>query len=126
MRTVATTVRGTYMKKWLLLVGAIVSEVTASLALKAALDNPAWFVLVVAGYVVSFVFLALVLRAGVALGVAYGIWGAFGVASTAVMSAVFFGEPLTPVMVSGLLLIMAGVLCVEMGSQLASKKEATA
>ena len=39
------------MKKWLLLAGAIVSEVTASLALQAAQDHPAWYVVVGVGYV---------------------------------------------------------------------------
>ena len=51
------------MHKWLLLGGAIVSEVSASLALQAALHQPAWYVLVGAGYLASFGFLAAVLRA---------------------------------------------------------------
>lgn len=105
------------LRAWLLLGGAIVTEVTASLSLKAALEHPSWFVVVVIGYVSAFVLLAFVLRAGLPLGVAYGVWGASGVALTAVMSAVVFGEPLTPAMVCGLVLIMAGVLCVEVGSQ---------
>ncbi|WP_455550553.1 SMR family transporter [Arthrobacter ulcerisalmonis] len=63
------------MKKWLLLAGAIVSEVTASLALQAAQDHPAWYVVVGVGYVAAFSLLGLVLRQGMALGVAYGIWG---------------------------------------------------
>lgn len=52
------------MRKWLLLAAAISCEVTASLSLKGALDAPALYVVVVAGYVASFAFLALVLRAG--------------------------------------------------------------
>lgn len=115
------------MKKWFLLTAAILSEVTASLSLKAALDHPGWFVVVALGYLGSFTLLALVLKDGLALGVAYGVWGAMGVALTAVMSAVIFGEPLTHVMVLGLALIIGGVLCVELGSQRAAKqKEATA
>lgn len=107
---------------WLLLAGAIVAEVSASLALKAALTQPGWYVLVVAGYVGAFGLLALVLRAGMALGVAYGVWGAVGVALTALASAVLFGEPLTPLMVLGLAVIVVGVLCVELGSQQAARR----
>ena len=68
------------MYKWGLLTAAILSEVSATLALRAALDERAWLALVVAGYVSSFVLLTLILRAGVAVGVAYGIWGAVGTA----------------------------------------------
>lgn len=50
------------------------------------------------------------------LGVAYGIWGASGVALTAIMSTLLFGEPLTAPMIIGIGLVIAGVMCVEMGS----------
>lgn len=103
--------------KWLLLAGAILTEVSGSLAMKGAIEHPAWFVLVVVGYVASFVFLWAVLRAGMPLGVAYGIWGALGVALTAGIAAVLFGEPLTPLMIGGMVLVIAGVLTVELGSQ---------
>jgi serine/threonine-protein kinase HipA len=112
----------TDMTKWALLGCAIVSEVTASLSLKAALDQPGWYVVVATGYIASFVLLSFVLKAGLPLGVAYGIWGALGVALTAIMSAIIFGEPLTVVMGFGLLLIIGGVLCVEIGSQKAQQE----
>jgi len=112
------------VRPWLLLAGAIATEVTASLSLKAALDAPVWYVPVVTGYVASFVLLGFVLRAGMPLGVAYGVWGATGVAATALLAAVLFGEPLTPVMLAGLVLIIAGVLCVELGSQRAAARRA--
>ena len=110
------------MKKWLLLAGAIVSEVTASLALQAAQDHPAWYVVVGVGYVAAFSLLGLVLRQGMALGVAYGIWGAMGVALTAIFAAIIFGQPLTLIMILGLVLIIGGVLTVEMGSPAAIRK----
>ena len=114
------------MKKWMLLAGAIAAEVTASLSLKAALDHPAWYAVVVVGYIAAFVLLSFVLREGLPLGVAYGIWGALGVALTAIMSSVIFGEPLTIVMGVGLVLIIFGVLVVELGSQRAHDKQRTA
>lgn len=101
---------------WLLLMLAIVSEVAATLSLKAAVTTPALYVVVVSGYFASFVFLTFVLKRGMGLGVAYGIWGAIGVALTAVLSAIIFGEAFTAVMGVGMVCIIAGVLLVEMGS----------
>jgi small multidrug resistance pump len=101
---------------WLLLAAAIVSEVTATLSLKRALDQPGFYAVVVAGYVAAFVLLSLTLRQGLGIGVAYGIWAACGVALSAVGSKVFFGEPLTGLMIAGLVLIIGGVLLVELGS----------
>ena len=101
---------------WLLLMLAIVSEVAATLSLKAAVTTPGLYVVVVGGYLASFVFLTFVLKRGMGLGVAYGIWGAIGVALTAVLSAILFGEAFTAVMGIGMVCIIAGVLLVEMGS----------
>jgi len=101
---------------WALLLLAISSEVAATLSLKGSSTVPALYVVVVLGYLASFVFLALVLRRGMGLGVAYGIWGATGVALTAILSAVIFGEALTVVMVAGLICIIGGVVLVETGS----------
>ncbi|MGW2276546.1 DMT family transporter [Streptomyces sp. NPDC001770] len=107
-------------RKWLFLVGAIASEVAATLALRAALDARPWFALVVAGYVAAFTMLALVLREGMPIGVAYGIWGASGVAVTAVLAALLFGDPLTWLMGLGVVAVAGGVLTVEIGAQRAT------
>lgn len=110
------------MRSWVLLAGAIVTEVAASLSLKGALEHPLLYVVVALGYGAAFLLLALVLRAGMPIGVAYGIWGACGVALTALLSALLFGEPLTPVMLLGMALVIAGVLCVEIGSGRARRR----
>lgn len=109
------------MKAWLLLAGAILSEVTSSLSLKAATEQPLWYALVAVGFAAAFVFLTGVLKEGMSLGVAYGIWGAMGVALTATMGAVLYGEPLTGLMVLGIVLVIGGVLTIELGSQHAAK-----
>ncbi|MCQ1987106.1 multidrug efflux SMR transporter [Arthrobacter sp. zg-Y844] len=113
-------------KGWLLLSAAILAEVTASLSLKGALEHAGLYAVVAAGYLGSFILLAGVLRTGMALGVAYGVWGASGVALTAIGSLVFFGEPLTLLMGIGIAVVIAGVLCVELGSQAAHEKAETA
>lgn len=109
------------MRKWTFLALAIGLEITGSLSLKAALDAPGFYALVVAGYVGSFLALFQSLRSGMSLGVGYGIWGACGVALTAVMSLVIFGEPITLLMGLGIATVIGGVLLVELGSQAAHK-----
>jgi small multidrug resistance pump len=105
---------------WFYLGCAIVCEVAATLSLKGSVDAPALYVVVVLGYLGGFVFLTLVLKRGMGLGVAYGIWGAVGVAVTAFLSSVLFGEAFTAVMGVGLVFVIAGVLLVETGSRTGS------
>lgn len=104
------------MSRWGFLVAAVLSEVAASLSLKAALADPAWYAVVVTGYVAAFTLLAAVLRRGTPVGVAYGVWAALGVTLTALGGAVVFGERLGPAVLAGIVLVVAGVLCVEIGS----------
>jgi small multidrug resistance pump len=103
-------------RRWWLLAGAIVTEVTGTLALRGALDRPWLYAVTVVGEVTSFYLLVLLLQSGMALGVVYGIWSALGVALTAVLSSLFFGEAFTVLMVLGLVLIVGGVVLVEAGS----------
>ena len=105
------------MAKWLYLAAAIATEVTGTLALRAAQDHGAWIVVVVVGYVASFVFLALVLKLGMPVGVAYGIWSAVGVVSTAIAAHFLFDDALTWVMGAGIALIIGGVLLIELGGE---------
>src|SRR6478609_6189443 len=104
------------MRKWVLLSAAIATEVTGTLSLRASQDHSAWLVVVVAGYISSFILMAAVLRAGMPVGVAYGIWGAVRTAVTAVAASVIFGEAFTWPLAAGIALIIAGVLLVEFGS----------
>jgi small multidrug resistance pump len=104
------------VNRWWLLAGAIVTEVTGTLALRGALDHPWLYAVTAVGEVTSFFLLIKVLQAGMPLGVAYGVWSALGVAATAVFSAVLFDEAFTSPMVLGLVLIAGGVVLVEAGS----------
>ncbi len=111
------------MRRWALLLGAIATEVIGTLSLRGFQDHRGWLIVVVAGYVTSFFLLARVLRAGMPVGVAYGIWGALGTAATAVLAAVLFGDPFTTPIITGIALIIAGVLLVEFGSHPARRAE---
>lgn len=100
---------------WLMLTGAIVSEVAATLSLKGSQDVPALYIVVVAGYSIAFVLLAAVLKRGMGIGAAYGIWSASGVALTAASATWIFGESFTVLMGIGIVCIMVGVVLVETG-----------
>jgi small multidrug resistance pump len=102
---------------WVYLVAGIVTEVIATCALRvAASGRRRWYAVVVTGYLLAFAMLTLSLQAGLALGVAYGIWAAAGVALTAVASRVLFREPLNLTMAGGIALIAVGVLLIELGA----------
>lgn len=105
------------VKKWVMVAVAIVAEVLGTLALRATIDNAWWVVAVVIGYVLSFGLVGLVLRSGLPIGVVYGIWGASGVALTAILGVVVFGEVLSPVAIVGIAVIIVGVVLVETGSR---------
>ncbi|MED5814847.1 multidrug efflux SMR transporter [Mycolicibacterium sp. 050232] len=101
---------------WAALAGAILVEVLATLALRASdgFRRKAWIAPVVAGYVMSFYLLWLALSLGVPVGIAYGIWTACGVALVAIIARFLFKEPLTPVMMLGIALIVSGVFTIEL------------
>ncbi|WP_313675440.1 multidrug efflux SMR transporter [Mycolicibacterium sp.] len=101
---------------WLTLAGAIVLEVIATLSLRASdgFRKRVWIAPVVIGYVCSFTLVYLTLSLGMPVGIAYGVWSACGVALIALMGKVLFAEPLTPVMIGGIVLIIAGVLTIDL------------
>ncbi|MFD3949460.1 DMT family transporter [Streptomyces albidoflavus] len=102
---------------WVLLACAILAEVTATISLRLSegFSKIAPSVVVVVGYVTAFTLLALVLKRGMAIGVAYGIWAAAGVALVALIGVAFLGDSLTPVQYGGLVLVAAGVVALEAG-----------
>jgi small multidrug resistance pump len=103
---------------WALLAVAILLEVGGTLALRQSdgMRKRAWAGATLLTYVVSTVLLWLTLDAGMAVGVAYGIWAATGVALTAVAGRVLFGDALSPRMVLGIAAIAGGVLLIELGA----------
>lgn len=105
------------MKKWLYLAGAIVFELVGTMSLRASVGEGAWFALTAFGYVTAFYLLFLALQAGMSIAVAYGLWGALGVALTAVLGTAIFQEPLSSAKILGIVVITAGVLLVEFGAR---------
>lgn len=105
----------------LVLAAAILSEVFGTLSLKASqgFARKIWLVAVFVGYGGALALLGVVLAQGMAVGVAYGIWAASGVALTAMLGRLIFKDPLTWVMGVGIALIMGGVIAVELGASAA-------
>ena len=95
---------------WIHLGIAILAEVIATSALKAAegFTRLVPSVVVVLGYLVAFYFLSLTLRT-IPLGVAYAVWSGVGVALIALIGWVLYGQSLDPPAVIGLTLIVSGV-----------------
>ena len=107
------------MLTWALLAGAILTEVAGTLALRASegFSKLVPSLIVVAGYIVSFVLLAIVLDRGLPVGVAYAIWAGIGVALVAILGKFLFDDPLTALSALGIALIIAGVVLVESAAE---------
>jgi small multidrug resistance pump len=103
---------------WLFLAGAILSEVVATTFLKLSegFTKLVPSIVVVVGYIAAFGLLSQALTRGMAIGVAYGVWAAVGVALVAIVGAAFLGESMTWVQVGGIALVIAGVLALELGA----------
>jgi small multidrug resistance pump len=103
---------------WLWLVGAVVSEVFATISLRFSegFSRLVPSVLVVLGYGVAFFALSQALVRGMPVGVAYGTWAALGVTLVAIIGAAFLGEPLSAIQIGGLVMVVGGVLALELGA----------
>jgi len=102
------------MNPWLILGGAIASEVvgTTALRLGARAEDASkygWYLVVAVGYAASFWMLSLVLKK-IELGVSYAVWSGVGTAATAVIGEALFGEVVTAVKLACLGLIVIGVI----------------
>jgi small multidrug resistance pump len=98
---------------WVLLVVAIATEVVGTLALRGSNGfTQLWpSVITVAGYVASFVLLAIVLKT-LPVGIVYAIWSAIGIALVAVLGKLIFNDPVPPLAALGMVLIIGGVVLV--------------
>jgi small multidrug resistance pump len=108
------------MPAWLCLSIAIVSEVIATSALKASdgFSRLGPSLIVAAGYMVAFYFLALTLKT-IPVGVAYAIWSGAGVALIALAGWILYGQRLDLPALIGMALIVAGVIVMQVFSSTA-------
>jgi small multidrug resistance pump len=103
---------------YLYLAIAILAEVVATSALKAAegFSRLGPSLVVAAGYATAFYFLSLTLRT-IPVGVAYAIWSGVGILLIAAAGWFLYGQALDMPAVVGLALIVAGVLVVNLFSE---------
>jgi len=97
---------------------AIGFEVMATSAMQASqqFTKTVPTVLMIAGYAVSLYFLALTLR-GMPVGIAYAIWSGLGIVLISLIGLFAFGQRLDFPAVSGIVLIVAGVLVIHLFSK---------
>jgi small multidrug resistance pump len=103
---------------YLYLAAAIVFEVIATSALKAAdaFTRPLPSAVTVAGYAVAFYLLSLSLRT-IPTGIAYAIWSGIGIVLIAAVSWIWFKQALDAPAIVGLGLIILGVVVVNVFSR---------
>ena len=108
-----STSRNSRLTAWVLLVAAIATEVVGTLALRGSngFTQLVPSLITVVGYVASFVLLAIVLKS-LPVGIVYAIWSAIGIALVAVLGKLIFNDPVPPLAVAGMVLIVGGVILV--------------
>ena len=92
------------------LFAAIISEVIATSALKAAEGFSRFWpsVIVIVGYGLAFYCLSLTMRT-IPIGIAYAIWSGVGIVLIALVAYFRHGETLDTAAIAGITLIVAGV-----------------
>lgn len=98
---------------YLMLLIAIIAEVAATSALKAADGfTKLWpSVIVVVGYATAFYFLSLTVRV-IPVGIVYAIWSGVGIALIALVGWLILGQKLDVPAIAGIGLIAAGVMVI--------------
>ncbi len=101
------------------LLGAILAETIATTFLKKTEQftklGPS--LVTILGYCIAFYLLSLTLKA-IPVGVAYGLWSAIGIVLIVIVSAILFKQiPDLPAII-GIILIIAGVVCIQMLSKM--------
>ena len=102
---------------YLMLLIAIIAEVAATSALKAADGfTKLWpSVIVVVGYATAFYFLSLTVRV-IPVGIVYAIWSGVGIALIALVGWLILGQKLDLPAIAGIGLIAAGVMVISLFS----------
>lgn len=94
---------------WLLLIGAILLEVTGTTCMKLSQGLTRLFpvFLMFIFYLLSIALLSIVLKK-IEVGIAYAVWSGVGTALIATIGIVFFREQVTLMKMGGILLIITG------------------
>lgn len=96
---------------------AIIAEVVATSSMRATEEftKPVPTFIMVVGYGLAFYFMTLALRT-IPLGITYAIWSGMGIVLSSIIGVMFYNERLDWAAVTGMGLIIAGVLVIHLFS----------
>jgi small multidrug resistance pump len=97
---------------------AVLFEVIGTAALKASetLTKPMPVAIMVVSYMITFFFMAQVMRY-LPVGVTYAIWSGLGIVLISIISAFYFKEWLDAPAIVGLVMIIAGIVIIQVFSK---------
>jgi quaternary ammonium compound-resistance protein SugE len=100
---------------WIALVTAGLLDVGWAISMKYAegYTKLGWSLVSVA-LLVAFVFLLGRALAVLEIGIAYTVWTGIGAGGTLTMGVVLFGEPLGPMKIAGIVLVMSGIVALKL------------
>ncbi|MDC9612652.1 multidrug/spermidine efflux SMR transporter subunit MdtJ [Xenorhabdus khoisanae] len=103
---------------WMFLILAIVAEVIGTLSMKQASVSGDFTGMIVMYTMIttSYILLAIAVKK-VALGVAYALWEGIGILFITTFSVLWFNESLSLMKIGGLVLLMAGIALIKIGSK---------
>lgn len=109
---------------WLLLLLAVVAEITGTLSMKWATlsDSHSGFILMLVMIALSYILLAFAVKK-IALGVAYALWEGIGITLITLLSALLFNEPLSFIKLLGLATLVAGIVLIKSGTCKVTRRE---
>jgi len=104
--------------KWIYLIVAIFGEVmgTSSLKMTEGFTKLTPSIIVIIGYSIAFYFLSLALKY-IPLGIAYAIWCGIGIILVTLIGWFFYKQALDVPAITGIVLIAAGVLVINLFSK---------
>lgn len=106
------------MNHWIALGIAIIAEVIATTALRSTEGfTRLWpSILVIAGYFTAFYFMSASLKV-LPVGIMYAIWAGLGIVLVAILGWIFYGQRLDLPAISGIGLIISGVVVIQLFSK---------
>jgi multidrug transporter EmrE-like cation transporter len=109
------------MKTAIIFFFAVLSEVTATTALKISegFTRLVPSIIVVIGYGLSFYLLSLSLKV-MPIGIAYALWSGIGIVLTVIAGMILWREPLDWARLTGIILIIVGILIINLFSKVAA------
>lgn len=101
---------------WACLTVAIIAEVVGTSFMAHAARDGGWsgYLIMAGALALSYFFLAQSVRR-IAVGVAYAVWEGLGLTLLTVVGLTVFGESLSLQQLAGLMLAVAGIVCVTLG-----------